>query len=231
MMVHWARSYCLFNCHALKWKEKLIRTSLTLLSSVLIKTASPIFLQGICRPVHWSTSLLYVSVRCHWLFTFADFNFGKSCHIWFLAIVLVLCVRLVRNCCCCCCLSLLGFCFCFYIASASGFIAFVFLCPATPSLMAFPLALVQIGFNRGLLWQSLLLLFLSPCLLRLCLCFCLLLVWMKMWCKRKNCDCIKVCRMCVCVCEKCGKFKWSCYCKLKWFELEKIRNSESKNTR
>lgn len=82
-------------------------------------------------------------------FTFADFNFGKSCHIWFLAIVLVLCVRLVRS---CCCLNLLGFCF---FACCFWFYCLPFLCAATASLMAFPLALVQIGFNRGLLCHRL----------------------------------------------------------------------------
>lgn len=52
-------------------------------------------------------------------------------------------------------LAYLAFAFAFPLLLLSGFIAFVFLCPATASLMAFPLALVQIGFNRGLLWQRL----------------------------------------------------------------------------
>lgn len=138
-MVHLARSHSLLDCHApkpYKRKEKLIRTSLTLLYSVhVVKTYLNCFFHVSAGYLHDSTLLclaaiyMYLSVATSSsrVLTFADFNFGKSCHIWFLAIVLVLCVRLVRNCCCCCCcLSLLGFCFFFSVASASGFIAFVF---------------------------------------------------------------------------------------------------------
>lgn len=167
-------------------------------------------------------------------FTFADFNFGKSCHIWFLAIVLVLCVRLVRS---CCCLNLLGFCF---FACCFWFYCLPFLCAATASLMAFPLALVQIGFNRGLLCHRLPFLRL-PLLhlhfLRLVygfLVFAICVFDFACCLRMENCGwkcdvsgrtltglkCdirTHVC-MCVCVCRS-ENFKWSCYCKLKWFAL------------